>query len=433
MDNHTNDETVLWQSPVKNNQRCIGGYENLEKIGEGGMATVYKARHKGLDAIRAVKVLTPERARDAEFLKRFEREAKIAAQLQHPNIVAIHDVGMDNGAYYIGMEFVDGVTLREEVVKKGKLPLPIALLIVLEVCKALEHAHDRRFNYRGEDCHSIVHRDIKPGNIMIAKDGKVKLCDFGIARPVDVADETITFHGTMVGTVSYMSPEQIEGKHIDTRTDIYALGVVMYEMLSNQKPFGDKPTITVMQNIAIGKYQSLSKLNTSVPKSVEAIVEKAIAKDPEKRYQHITEMADNIRKIVPAAIITESEKIIRDYLQKGQVPPWDNVKKKGYRWLIMGLCGLIIILIAVAAAKTLTPSNDTYSLIVSCDSPGIQVNIDGQKISAPEKQYLVIPDVSKGKHTLRVQLINDPTKMREQEIEVDEAFEVVKIRFKEDE
>ncbi len=424
------EETTIVQQQVpdkENKVRYMGEYTLLEEIGRGAMGVVYKARHTRLESIRAVKVLDYDLAKKDEFLRRFEREAKVASNFKHPNIVTIHDIGANEGAYYIGMEYVDGFTLKEILDKK--IPLPIALLIVLEVCKALEYIHNEEITYRGERYRDIVHRDIKPANIMITHKGNVKLMDFGIARPVNIMDETIT--GTMIGTISYMSPEQLDGKPVDMRTDIYSLGVVLYEMITSQKPFGGEPITKVMQNIASGNYLPLQRHLPSLPKGVVAVVSKALDRDINKRYQSIAAMANDIRNLLLPEIVAIPERAISDYLKNGAVIPFVPEKKKGRFLLIVVIGGLMLILLAVAM-KMFAPTK-LCSVVVNSDMIGIQVDLDDQSFSAKDKQYILIPDVHKGTHDLRVRSIEDSTMLKEQKIEVDEPFEIIKVNLLEEE
>ncbi|MBU0699745.1 serine/threonine protein kinase [bacterium] len=431
MDTHTNDETAMWQSPVKKNEEYIGGYEILEKIGEGGMATVYKARHKGLDIIRAVKVLSPDRARDEEFLKRFEREAKIVAQLQHPNIIAVYDVGMDKGAYYIEMEYVDGVTLKE-LIKNEKLPVSIGLLIVAEVCQALEHAHKRQFSYRGEEHHSVVHRDIKPSNIMISRDGRVKLTDFGIARAVDVADMTKT--ATIVGTAPYMSREQIDGEPIDHKTDIYSLGVVLYEILTGGKPFGEEPVSKVMKNISIGQYSSPHKIDPTISKEVERIITRAMALNPKDRYNDALEMYQAIHNYLSSLYKEkiETTREIQKYLQDSDNYSTPVVKKSSLSMakLIITIGGSI-----ATVGLSLYLGYLVYGLVVPEHTVVITSDVFGIKATMDNKTYqthdscLEINHVSQGKHLIEVQPINGYNAPVRKEIEVTKPFEQIEVKF----
>ncbi len=309
------ETTGIWEPSLfkKEELQTLGELELIEKIGEGGMASVYKAHHKILDVLRVVKVLPARYAHDKEFLRRFEREAKIAARLNHSNIVTIHNIGIERDICYIEMEYIDGNDLRKIKNSQGKIPIPIALFIIIEICKALDHAHQREFTYHNETYHSIIHRDIKPGNIMVTKDGEVKLTDFGIARAVDVLDETIT--GTLVGTILYMSKEQLDGKSVDHRTDIYSLGVVLYEILTSRNPFGDQSITEVIRRIASGKYPSPCKLDSTIPKKVERIISKAMALEPNDRYQDIREMSYDLQKYLSSFNITNSTQEIQNYLQ----------------------------------------------------------------------------------------------------------------------
>ncbi|MDI6780868.1 MAG: serine/threonine-protein kinase [bacterium] len=430
MGSHDKEKTMVIQqvSDKGNDIDCIiGEYTLLKEIGRGAMGVVYKARHTGLESIRAVKVLAQDLAKKDEFLRRFEREAKIASNFQHPNIVTIHDIGANEGAHYISMEYVDGVTLKE--ILERKIPLSIALLIILEVCKALEYVHDKKITYRGEMYGDIVHRDIKPANIMVTHMGNVKLTDFGIARPVNITDETIT--GTMIGTISYMSPEQLNGQAVDRRTDIYSLGVVLYEMITCQKPFGGEPITKVIQNIASGNYLPLQRLLPSLPKKVSAIVSKAIDMDKNKRYQNISDMANDICNLLPQEIVSVPEKAIADYLKNGAAILVVKERKKGRLLLIIGVVGLLIMLLA-AAMKMFAPTK-LCNIVVNTDMTGIQVELDGQRFSAEDKTYVLIPDVPKGIHALRVVSINDKTRLKEQKIEVDETFEIVRVKLLEEE
>ena len=213
-------------------------YEILERIGTGGMALVYKARCHRLNRLVAIKILKEELANDEEFRRRFHTESQAVAMLSHPNIVAVYDVSRSDNTEYIVMELIEGITLKQYINRKGLLSWKEALHFVIQIAKALGHAHSR----------GIIHRDIKPHNIMILKDGSVKVADFGIARLLSMQN---TLTQEALGSVHYISPEQAKGGHVDARSDIYSVGVVMYEMLTSHLPFeGDSAVSIAIQHIS---------------------------------------------------------------------------------------------------------------------------------------------------------------------------------------
>ncbi len=263
--------------------KVIGNrYEILEKIGEGGMATVYKARCNILKRYVAVKVLRDEFTTDEEFIKRFNSEAQSAASLTHPNIVSIYDVGQEENVYYIVMELVQGKTLKEIINEDGVLPWKWSVNIAIQVASALEMAHRN----------NIVHRDIKPHNIIITEEGIAKVTDFGIAKAV--SNSTITAFGTTIGSVHYFSPEHARGGYTDAKSDIYSLGVVMYEMLTGRVPFdADTPVSIALKHMQEKPVEPI-KLNPSIPLAINKIIMKAMEKDISLRYQSATEMLKDL-------------------------------------------------------------------------------------------------------------------------------------------
>ena len=253
-------------------QRTLANrYELLELVGSGGMADVYKAHDKLLDRIVAVKVLHAQFASDAEFVARFQSEAKGAAKMSHPNIVNIYDVGQEENSHYIVMEYVSGQTLREELDAGGRLPVATALTIARQIAEALCHAHKN----------GLVHCDIKPHNILVMEDGRIKVADFGIACAV--SSVTSTYTGNIVGSVHYFSPEQAKGASITPKSDIYSLGVVLYEMLTGELPFtGETPVGIALKHLQ-EEPLSICVIDPSIPPFVEALVTELMAKDPNQR------------------------------------------------------------------------------------------------------------------------------------------------------
>ena len=257
-------------------------YEILEKIGDGGMATVYKARCRVLDRYVAIKILRPEYASDEEFIKKFNRESKAAASLSSQNIVGIYDVGTDKideeSIYYIVMEYIDGTTLKDIIDSKGKLSEDDAIDYSIQILRALKDAHD----------HNVVHRDIKPHNIMITKQGTVKVTDFGIARAS--TSTTVTTTSDVLGSVHYISPEQARGGYTDNKTDIYSFGIVLYEMLTGKKPYdGDNPISVAMKQIQddiILPSEYIPNMN----KNLEQIILKCTRKKQSERYQSVDDI-----------------------------------------------------------------------------------------------------------------------------------------------
>ena len=242
------------------------------------MATVYKAKCHVLNRYVAVKVLKEEFTTDEEFIRRFNIEAQSAAGLTHPNIVSVYDVGHEDGIYYIVMELIQGKTLKQIIEEDGALPWKWSLNIAIQIASALEAAHKN----------NIIHRDIKPHNIIITEDGVAKVTDFGIAKAV--SNSTITAFGTTIGSVHYFSPEHARGGYTDAKSDLYSLGIVMYEMLTGRVPFdADTPVSIALKHMQEKPIEPI-KLNPSIPFAVNKIIMKAMQKEPALRYQTATEM-----------------------------------------------------------------------------------------------------------------------------------------------
>ncbi len=268
--------------------RLLGNrYEIIEKIGNGGMAMVYKAKCHVLNRLVAVKILRDEFTTDEEFIKRFEVEAQAAASITHPNIVSVYDVGKDGNLYYIVMELIQGKTLKEIIVEEeGPLPWRWSVNIAIQIASALEVAHKN----------NIVHRDIKPHNIIITEDGVAKVTDFGIAKAV--SNSTITAFGTTIGSVHYFSPEHARGGYTDSKSDLYSLGIVMYEMLTGRVPFDADTPVSVALKHMQEEPKPPKELNENIPDALNDVILKAMRKDPNLRYQTATQMLNDLRRVL---------------------------------------------------------------------------------------------------------------------------------------
>ncbi|MGZ8717250.1 MAG: Stk1 family PASTA domain-containing Ser/Thr kinase [Gaiellaceae bacterium] len=272
-----------------------GRYQVVRKLGAGGMANVYLAEDQELGRRVAIKILNERHANDEQFVERFRREAKNAAALSHPNIVSIYDRGEAEGTYYIAMEYLDGRSLKELIISRGPAPLNVAIEYVRQILSALRFAHR----------HGIVHRDIKPHNVLVDADGRVKVTDFGIAR---AGASQMTEAGSIVGTAQYLSPEQARGTGVDQRSDLYSLGIVLYELLTGTLPFnGDTPVEIAMKHLS--QTPALpSATRPELPRELDFVVTRALAKDPDERYQSAEQMDADLERLARgAAVSAETE------------------------------------------------------------------------------------------------------------------------------
>src|ERR1022692_2422064 len=311
----------------------LGPYEVLSAIGAGGMGEVYKARDTRLDRIVAIKVLPTHLADRSELRERFEREAKTIASLNHPHICVLHDIGQQDGIDYLVMEYLEGETLAQRL-QKSPLPLEQVLQYAIEIADALDKAHRK----------GITHRDLKPGNIMLTKSG-TKLLDFGLAKLAQEAapaipdsqlptmKSAITGEGTILGTLQYMAPEQVEAKEVDARTDIFAFGAVVYEMATGKKAFEGKTSASVIAKILEAEPPSMASLQPMTPSQFDRVVKKCLAKDPEKRWQAASDVCDELKWIAEGGSLVTSTPIV----------PAKGIRALGPRVFIFGLGALLLV------------------------------------------------------------------------------------------
>jgi beta-lactam-binding protein with PASTA domain/tRNA A-37 threonylcarbamoyl transferase component Bud32 len=315
--------------------KMIGNrYEIITRIGVGGMANVYQARCTILNRIVTVKVLRSELAEDKDFVRRFQLEAQAVASLSHPNIVSIYDVGEEDGLPYLVMEYVEGANLKEIIKNRGPLSPSEAVNIGIQVCAALAHAHSK----------GIIHRDIKPHNILVTPGGRVKVTDFGLARVLSMPSATMTQSGTVMGSVHYFSPEQARGEEATPQSDLYSLGVVLYETLSGEVPFqGDNPVSIALKHLQ-EEPTGLRLKNPEIPSELEDIILKAMSKDPAKRFVSAREM----QRALSECFISDDELEAEEQTQFLPAVDGGNKKRKGRLHpaalaaiIILGLCLLV--------------------------------------------------------------------------------------------
>ena len=303
-------------------QKIDGRYQIIRTIGEGGMANVYLAYDTILDREVAVKILRGDLAGDEKFVKRFQREAISASSLNHPNIVEMYDVGEDDGNYFLVMEFVDGRTLKSLIKKRGALSLTEVIDIMLQLTSGIAHAHD---SY-------LIHRDLKPQNVLMLEDGRAKITDFGIAVALNSTELTQT--NSVMGSVHYLPPEQANGGGASVKSDIYSLGILMYELLIGKLPFKGENAVEIAIKHMKEPIPSVRSQNESIPQSIENIILKACAKNPKNRYDSVNEMHEDLKNALNEDQINQSRLVYRyseNELEETKVLPnvSDIVEEKG--------------------------------------------------------------------------------------------------------
>ena len=378
--------------------RLLGNrYEILENVGNGGMATVYRAKDHVLNRDVAVKVLRDEFTTDDEFVKRFNVEAQSAASLTHPNIVSVYDVGSEGDIHYIVMELIKGKTLKEIITEDGAISWKWSVNVAIQIASALETAHKNR----------IIHRDIKPHNIIITEDGIAKVTDFGIAKAV--SNSTITAFGTTIGSVHYFSPEHARGGYTDAKSDLYSLGVVLYEMVTGQVPFSaDTPVSVALKHMQEMPTEPMD-LNPNIPSAVNDIIMKAMQKDVNLRYQNATEMLQDLSYALknPTGdfVVTESQedyptqRISTMYHQVDDTPHTRGKQKKegklksfikGHKALSIVLGAIILfiatILITNLIINLVTKEDIQVPDVVGMEKSEAQKTIEEAKLVYKEKE-----------------------------------------------
>jgi serine/threonine-protein kinase len=393
--------------------RLLGGrYQVGELLGYGGMAEVHRGRDLRLGRDVAIKMLRTDLARDATFQERFRREAQNSAALNHPAIVAVYDTGEEISSTgeklpFIVMEFVNGRTLKEVLAQEGRIQPRRALEIIADICAALEFSHR----------HGIIHRDIKPGNVMITQNGQVKVMDFGIARALASGATTMTQTSAVIGTAQYLSPEQARGEAVDARSDVYAAGCVLFELLVGHPPFvGDSPVSVAYQHVR-EEPRAPSSINREVPPDVDAIVLKALSKNPINRYQSAQEMrADALRAVsgrpvLATPVMSEAETMAmqgqaaptRQWQPQGAttlqrpVPPPGmprTPERRSSSWVMAALAGLgVLVVVVLGVALAMNRNNDnkpngTTSTAVQVQMPNLKGLSDADARAKLESLHL---------------------------------------------
>ena len=316
-----------------------GRFEIVELIGKGGMSSVFKAHDRLLDRIVALKILHPHFTEDEEYVERFRREARSVAQLSHPNIVTVIDRGEDEGRQYIVFEYVEGENLKQLLERTGPMPVRDALIMALQMARALSFAHGR----------GLIHRDVKPQNVLLNADGQAKMTDFGIARSLDVQGVTIT--GTVLGTSEYIAPEQARGNQVDAQTDVYSLGVVLYELLTGRVPYDGDNFVTVALRHVNEPVPSLLERRPDAPPRLALAVERAMAKSPDERYESMDHLVEELEACLAELdpVSEEATMIARRPVSGPQRSrPQRRRRRLGVLWPILAV--LAVLAVAALAA-----------------------------------------------------------------------------------
>jgi serine/threonine protein kinase len=349
----------------------LSNYKIIGKLGKGGMATVYKAHELSLNRVVALKVLSPQLSEDKDYIKRFQREAQAAAQLNHPNIVQVYAIGEEKGLYYFAMEYIKGKSLAHIKKEKGVLAPEKAVTIIKQVAEALAEAHGA----------GLVHRDIKPSNIMIDSLGRAKVTDFGIAY-VSHAQTKLTREGSIIGTPEYLSPEQCEGKTVDQRSDIYSLGVTLYEVLTGKTPYEADTPVSMLMKIVKGDFPPISEVSPNVPASLRDIVEKMMQTDPNKRYANMEEVKKAFegfeKSAFPSGQPAEKMPVTATY-QEIEAQSEARAGSKSSKWAAVVVAAVIVLLMGGAFAAKVLIFDKKKSEPSSTSTPAVET-----KTASPE-------------------------------------------------
>ena len=391
--------------------KTIDSYRILEIIGRGGMGVVLKALDINLDKVVALKMIDPSLAKNEEFVRRFQTEAKALAKLENPNIVAVHALRKTEAGFFLVMEYVESKTLSQYLSEKGAFTITEVVAITKQVLNAIGHAHEA----------GIIHRDIKPSNILLSNDGKVKVMDFGLAKVIQDKGQAVTMTQARAGTLYYMSPEQIKGlKNVDNRSDIYSIGMTIYEMVTGRVPFENTDSdFTIQKRIVDGEIPSPNVFTQGIPKQLLNIILKAIDKNPDKRYQNISEMEEDLAR-VESQLNTNVKTKPTVKIQDGKSRHYKNKSKVKFFLLstIIAVVSLIVIYFLIfqnidTNKESEIKSNDVKtketdniplaSLTIKTDPPGALVFLEDKPLEITGNSGITINSLKIKKYTITLE------------------------------
>lgn len=372
----------------------VGNFKIIEKIGEGGMAVIYKASQPSLNRTVVIKKLKDP---NNEIIERFKKEALVSASLSQENVLSIYDFIYHGRSYYLIMEYVDGYDLHDILDYMSPLSPVISALLIREIAKGLEYTHNK----------NVIHRDIKPGNILISKDGDIKLIDFGVAK--DEAPSKLTVTGMIIGTPSYMSPEQANGEKINHQSDLYSLGVLFYEILTGFKPYTGDTNTQIFAKIAKGKFSSPMKYRNDIPLKLVKIIKKCLQKNRDKRYKNATELIRDINKFLPLDVQSKDKNLISDFVKHYEkIEQTATIHSNFYKsvkpfatWA--AILSLIILFFFSLININLFLNNERFSaLTIESNANNFSVMIDGDSYNSSNSRRMQIANILPGNHNLDI-------------------------------